>query len=209
MGRSHLRRISAYPELDGASWQHSYGPATCDGCLASGSFDKSIKSETPGCQKRVLFSVKSTFLIARPRNRSGSDRGTAAQFSGNSLESIELPRLDGVRVLVIDDEADGRALTARILEGQGAHTVCATGGAEALDALTRERVDILLSDIGMPDMNGLELIPIRAYYQSRGLPRPSPSCATPEDRAVVDHPPVCRGRNIQHPTSRPASRRDP
>jgi CheY-like chemotaxis protein len=74
------------------------------------------------------------------------------------LEQIELPRLDGVSVLIVDDEPDGRALVARILEGRGAIPTCAKDAAEALDYLQRQPFDILLSDIGMPDVDGYELI---------------------------------------------------
>lgn len=49
-------------------------------------------------------------------------------------------------------------LIARILEGRGAQTTCAASAAEALECLEREQFDVLLSDIGMPDMDGYELI---------------------------------------------------
>jgi CheY-like chemotaxis protein len=61
-------------------------------------------------------------------------------------------------VLVVDDEPDARILMTRILEDSGARTVCATSAVEALDVLARERVDLLLSDIGMPGVNGYDLM---------------------------------------------------
>ena len=64
----------------------------------------------------------STFIVALPVSHVRSRDACAHQRRRgrhDPLEAIELPRLDGVRVLIVDDEADGRALVARILEGAG------------------------------------------------------------------------------------------
>ncbi|HEY3149188.1 MAG TPA: response regulator, partial [Dongiaceae bacterium] len=61
-----------------------------------------------------------------------------------------LPRLDGVTVLVVDNEPDARSLVAAILENCGARIVTAESTAEALALLEREVPDVLLSDIAMP-----------------------------------------------------------
>ena len=63
------------------------------------------------------------------------------------------------RVLIADDEASMRALVARAIAMDGHETVTAQGGAEALDALTREKggFDLLLTDIRMPIMDGIAL----------------------------------------------------
>jgi signal transduction histidine kinase len=103
----------------------------------------------------------STFIVALPVShvRTEEPRAEAQEMAGvDPLDSIELPRLDGVRVLIVDDEADGRALIARILEGRGAQPTCAESAAQALEYFARGRFDVLLSDIGMPDMDGYELI---------------------------------------------------
>jgi CheY-like chemotaxis protein len=85
-----------------------------------------------------------------------------------------VPRLDEVRVLVVDDESDGRTLIARILEDRGASVVCASSAREALEALAHEYFDLLLSDIGMPDTDGLELIRwVRGLDKTRGGPIPA------------------------------------
>lgn len=68
------------------------------------------------------------------------------------VESIELPRLDSVRVLVVDDDADGRALIARVLECRGALPVCVSSAEQALDAVSRENCDILLSGGDLLDL---------------------------------------------------------
>jgi signal transduction histidine kinase/ActR/RegA family two-component response regulator len=76
--------------------------------------------------------------------------------------SLPLVRLDGLRVLVVDDEADARRLLIRVLEGVGAIVTAAASAAEALEALAKDRgseaVDVLVSDLGMPDRDGNDLI---------------------------------------------------
>ncbi len=58
--------------------------------------------------------------------------------------------LSGVKVLVIDDEADARALVRRLLENSGAQVRTAGSAAEAMTAIEAEKPDVLVSDIGMP-----------------------------------------------------------
>jgi CheY-like chemotaxis protein len=67
-------------------------------------------------------------------------------------------RLDGVTVLVVDDEADARALTAQVLEQQGARVLSVESSAEALDVLGSSKIDVLVSDIRMPVDDGYSLI---------------------------------------------------
>jgi PAS domain S-box-containing protein len=73
-------------------------------------------------------------------------------------EAIDLPRLDNIRILVVDDEPDGRALLARILHERGAIPVSIADAQVALESLQNDSFDLLLSDIGMPDMDGYGLI---------------------------------------------------
>jgi len=68
-------------------------------------------------------------------------------------------------VLLVDDERDILDALARTLRGVGCRFVKATSGAEALAVVDRERIDVVLSDIDMPDMSGLTLISrIRATH---------------------------------------------
>jgi PAS domain S-box-containing protein len=119
----------------------------------------------------------STFVVALPvAHVRGEETVTPLRLSiaSDPLESLELPRLDDVAVLIVDDEPDGRALIARILEGRGARATCAASAADALDILQRERFDIMLSDIGMPEMDGYELMRrVRLLDPSRDAPLPA------------------------------------
>jgi PAS domain S-box-containing protein len=68
------------------------------------------------------------------------------------------PSLTSVSVLVVDDEADARELVRRLLEDCGARVMTAGSAEEAIGVLERERVDVLVSDIGMPGEDGYALI---------------------------------------------------
>ena len=77
--------------------------------------------------------------------------------------------LADVRVLVVDDEADARALVKRLLEERGANVTTNGSVAEALASIREERFDVLVSDIGMPEEDGYALIrQVRALPVERG-----------------------------------------
>ncbi len=68
------------------------------------------------------------------------------------------PELDGIRVLAVDDEADARHLLTMVLERCGAEVRACGSAAEALAALEDYEPDLLISDIGMPEEDGYDLI---------------------------------------------------
>jgi signal transduction histidine kinase/CheY-like chemotaxis protein len=68
------------------------------------------------------------------------------------------PRMAGLAILVIEDDPDARQWIVQTLERWGAQVATASSGREALDAVTRQRLDVLVSDIRLPDTDGYELI---------------------------------------------------
>ena len=68
------------------------------------------------------------------------------------------PRLDGLKLLVVDDEEDSRALVGEVLGALGAEVHVAGSVDEALLLFERVRPDVLVSDIGMPIVDGYALI---------------------------------------------------
>jgi len=95
---------------------------------------------------------------AQPRTR-----GSAPAYS--PIES----ELAGLKVLVVDDQPDARDLIKRVLEDSGAEVFSAATAAEALALLKVWRPDVLVSDIGMPEADGYELLRrIRALGVERG-----------------------------------------
>jgi CheY-like chemotaxis protein len=112
-----------------------------------------------------------TFIVALPISVVLTDdlgRMQRPAFSDIEVSSIELPSLAGVKALVVDDQADARILICRLIEEHGGRCILAESGPDALAKVTDEDVNILVSDIGMPEFDGYELIrQIRALHDSR------------------------------------------
>ncbi len=81
------------------------------------------------------------------------------------VQDVVNGRLDGMRVLVVDDDEDARALMQRVLTDQGAAVTLAASAEIGLRELERVRPDVLVSDIGMPEVDGYTFI-----RTVRGLP---------------------------------------
>lgn len=98
-------------------------------------------------------------------------------------------RLDGVRVLVVDDARNVREVVSDILTHDGATVTAVDSAEEALAALQRERPDVLLSDLAMPGKGGYWLIgQVRALPPERGGVTPAAALTAytgPEHRASV------------------------
>jgi PAS domain S-box-containing protein len=100
-----------------------------------------------------------------------------------------VPDLKGIKVLVVDDEPDARDLVATTLRRCGATVLTAASAAQALQVFTRERPHALLSDIGMPEEDGLSLVrKIRSLPPDKGGQTPAAALtayASAEDRVSV------------------------
>ena len=82
--------------------------------------------------------------------------------------------MEALRTLIVDDSSVMRKIVARALQ-QGGVTVAeiieAANGSEALEILRREKVDLVLSDINMPVMDGLEFVrQLRSVENAKGVP---------------------------------------
>jgi len=102
-----------------------------------------------------------------PREQPLTDRQAPA------LEDV--PRLDGVHVLAIDDEPDSLSLLRTVLEGAGATVRTSGSGSDALNAVGHRPPDVIVADIGMPGMDGFQLI--RALRQMDEPVRSTPATA--------------------------------
>lgn len=103
-----------------------------------------------------------------------------------NLPEEERAALAGKRLLVVDDEPDARELVKKVLEDCRAEVKVAASTDEALGYLRRERFDVLVSDIGMPEKDGHELIrELRGFAVEQNGEIPAMALtayARPEDR---------------------------
>jgi CheY-like chemotaxis protein len=77
--------------------------------------------------------------------------------------------LEGLHILVVDDEQDARELVTAVLESCMATVTAASSASEAIAAIKEVRPDILVSDIGMPEEDGYELLSkVRALPPNEG-----------------------------------------
>jgi CheY-like chemotaxis protein len=74
------------------------------------------------------------------------------------MDPARLRRLEGVRVLIVEDDEDTRGVLTLGLEMAGADVVAVASAREAIHAIETRPPDVLLSDIGLPDEDGLALI---------------------------------------------------
>jgi PAS domain S-box-containing protein len=91
------------------------------------------------------------FVVELPSVSTSSRFASAARSKPNA-------ELAGVRVLFVDDQADARELAEVIFSSAGAETTIASSATEALGALERLPIDIIVADIGMPEVDGYGLI---------------------------------------------------
>lgn len=117
-----------------------------------------VAADSPGVGQGATFTVQiplSSNVVLPP----------IPQYTDTSLN------LKGVNILVVDDDTDSRKFIAFILEQQQAKVTAVASGLEALKALTIARCDLLISDIGMPQMDGYMLMrAIRATEQGKSIP---------------------------------------
>jgi PAS domain S-box-containing protein len=125
-----------------------------------------VKAESPGEGAGTTFKV---ILPLMSIHHELSDVEMTRPLTGSTLLTDRQPSLDDLRVLVVDDEPDTRELVALMLVGRGAEVVAVGSASEALAEMERGRFDVLISDIGMPDMDGYALISkIRLLPKERG-----------------------------------------
>ena len=124
----------------------------------------SVQVHSDGTGQGAVFS----FWLPLPED-AADDTGVAAGTAYGDLTDLDDVALTGLRVLVVDDDADASALLRMMLGDRGAIPTAAADYDAALQALDAAPFDLLISDIGMPGKDGYDLIhEIRRREADRG-----------------------------------------
>jgi PAS domain S-box-containing protein len=145
----------------------------------------SVRVASAGPGQGATFTVE---LPAEPADTAAPPvKAGARDMTDTPLQAFEAIDLDGVSVLLVDDEPDARELLGRVFERCRAHVRLAASAEDALLLLEAEPPDVLVSDVGMPGMDGYEFIQrVRALPPERGGLVPAlalTAYADPADRA--------------------------
>jgi PAS domain S-box-containing protein len=126
------------------------------------------QAESGGPGQGATFTVRLPVVAVYHKESSAGE--SVNHVTGEDLLESDCPeKLDGLRILVVDDEADTRALLKVALERCGAEVTVAGSSEEALAALKVMRPQLLISDVGMPVEDGYELIrKVRALPAEQG-----------------------------------------
>jgi signal transduction histidine kinase/CheY-like chemotaxis protein len=114
-----------------------------------------VSAESAGEGQGSSFTVQLPVMVTRREVFKSERRHPTAD---GSISFDCPPSLEGLRVLVVDDEQDTRDLLRAVLEQCGSEVTTAASAAEALEAFQQSKPDVLISDIGMPEEDGYLLI---------------------------------------------------
>ena len=121
-----------------------------------------VSADSAGEGQGATFIVKLP-LIKVPKMKQSDDKSIDLSVNPN--------RFQGIQVLVVDDEVDSLDILTLILEQEGAEVTPVASAHEALEALNRLTPDLIISDIGMPEVDGYTLISqIRELTQGKDIP---------------------------------------
>jgi PAS domain S-box-containing protein len=111
-----------------------------------------VTAESEGEGKGATFTVRLPLAPVRNGAAHALPSASPAVDQANGVD------LDGVCVLVVDDDEESRKLIQRLLTQYKAHVLTAASAREGLEILATQEVDALVSDIGMPQMDGYQFI---------------------------------------------------
>jgi PAS domain S-box-containing protein len=127
-----------------------------------------VRASSPGDGGGATFSVHLPLTVVYRGSNTETRRHPRAPDVTMPV-NFKAPDLAGIKVLVVEDEADARELIQRVLTECGATVITVSKADEALRRVEQERPHLLLSDIGMPGVDGYELLRrVRALGPARG-----------------------------------------
>src|SRR6185503_7660826 len=128
-----------------------------------------IRAESPGVGRGATFTIRLPLLEKTV--------GTSSVVDRNQLSLAQSPQLlSGVNVLLVDDDSDTLTLMTTALTRRHANVTAVSSAGEAIQAISRKRPDVLVSDIAMPDEDGYGLIE-KVRLLENGIPQKIPAVA--------------------------------
>jgi PAS domain S-box-containing protein len=128
-----------------------------------------VRVKSPGPGKGATFTVAMPLTVIHPELEADPRERRHPDAVGASNQTDDCVKLTGVKVLVVDDEPDARALVKRLLSDCEAEVRVAGSANEAIAAFKAQTPDVLISDIGMPGEDGYSLIRrVRALSSKAG-----------------------------------------
>jgi CheY-like chemotaxis protein len=147
-----------------------------------------VEADSPGEGKGAVFTVAIPIppLLMQPADTDQAEAPVEPTASATASTGLDRTMLEGIRLLVVEDEADSREMLSMIFEHCGAQVTAVASASEAMTVLERATPDMLVCDVGLPGEDGHELIrKVRARESERGGRIPAlalTAYAGPEDR---------------------------
>jgi CheY-like chemotaxis protein len=125
-----------------------------------------VSAQSEGLNKGATFSATFPLLAERAEPITMSQSG--------EMNGLENHSLDGLRVLLVDDEAEAREIISTVIARTGAEVTACHSATEALAKLSEWKPDVILSDIAMPDEDGYSFIgKVRSLPREKGGETPA------------------------------------
>ena len=125
-----------------------------------------ISAQSDGVSKGATFSATFPLLAERAEPIAVAQNG--------EMSAPEFCSLDGLRVLIVDDEPEAREIISTVITRTGAEVTACTTASEALAKLAEWKPDVILSDIAMPDEDGYSFIgKVRSLPRDKGGETPA------------------------------------
>jgi CheY-like chemotaxis protein len=153
----------------------------------------SIRAKSPGDGRGSAFTVSLPLRVFKRKLEGPRMHPTAP--SSIPID-VGLTDLSGLKILFVDDEADARGLVKRLLEECGAEVVTAESAVHALDLVTHFTPNLVISDVGMPEVDGYEFL--RRLRQSEHISATVPAIALTAFARSEDRTRALRAGYIHH-----------
>ena len=134
-----------------------------------------VRAMSDGPGRGATFTLQLPRMIVHGASATGASRREHPHRDGMAPQLEPAPRLDGLRVVAVDDEFDSLNLLTSALESAGARVTTFSKAADALEGVRNLLPDVVIADIGMPGMDGLQFI--RSLRQLDGRPGRTPAAA--------------------------------